>query len=61
MVAFAVGGRGGDVLLPDTWVGYLTFLGGLAAFAVPIFGSWAGPTRGDPGGLGPDLGAVSGK
>jgi hypothetical protein len=55
MVAFALGGRGGDVLLPNTWVGYLTFLGGLAAFAVPIFALWGAPPRR------PDLGAVSGK
>jgi hypothetical protein len=45
MGAFAVGGRGGDVLLPNNWVGYLTFLGGLAAYAVPIFISWGAPPR----------------
>jgi hypothetical protein len=45
MVTFAVGGRGGDVLLPNTWVGYLTFLGGLAAFAVPIFAMLGAPPR----------------
>ena len=48
MGAFAIGGRGGDVLLPNTWVGYVTFLGGLAAFAVPIFAMLGNPPRRPP-------------